>query len=183
MLRVLAQTVGSQLTLAMLLLVGAPAVGAAQQTPRLYDAHIHYRHDAGQQLPPRQAIAVLRDAGLQRAFVSSSSDEGTQKLFAIAPDLVVPVLRPYRRRGETSTWFEDDTVPAMLAGLMANDRYAGIGEFHIFGESADSAVMRAVVKLASKHRASLHAHADADAVRRLFAQDADAVILWAQLVL
>lgn len=39
--------------------------------------------------------------------------------------------------------------------------------------------MRAVVKLASKHRAFLHAHADADAVRRLFAQDAGAVILWA----
>jgi hypothetical protein len=118
MLRVLAQTVGSQRALAMLLLVGAPAVGAGEPALRLYDAHIHYSHDAWDQLPPRQAIAVLRDAGLQRAFVSSSSDEGTQKLFAIAPDLIVPVLRPYRRRGETSTWFKDDTVPAMLAGLV-----------------------------------------------------------------
>jgi hypothetical protein len=69
---------------------------------RLYDTHIHYSHDAWEQLPPPQAIALLRGSGLQRAFVSSSSDEGTQKLFAIAPDFIVPVLRPYRRRGETS---------------------------------------------------------------------------------
>lgn len=151
----------------------------AQTDLRLYDTHIHYSHDAWEQLPPRQAVAVLREAGLQRAFVSSSSDEGTQKLYAVAPDLIVPVLRPYRRRGEIGTWFEDDTVPAMLAKLLARNRYAGIGEFHIFGESADSKVMRAVVKLAKKHHVFLHAHADADAVRRLFVQDPEAVILWA----
>jgi hypothetical protein len=155
------------------------AASQAQTELRLYDTHIHYSHDAWEQLPPPQAVAVLREAGLQRAFVSSSSDEGTQKLYAIAPDLIVPVLRPYRRRGELGTWFVDDTVPNMLSDLMSKNRYAGIGEFHIFGEDADSKVMRAVVKLAKKHRVFLHAHADADAVRRLFAQDPEAVILWA----
>ena len=141
--------------------------------------HIHYSHDAWQPLPPAEAIATLRDAGLARAFVSSSSDEGTQKLYALAPDFIVPVLRPYRRRGEISTWFRDDTVPAMLAGLMEKNRYAGIGEFHIYGEDADSPVMRAVVKLARKHKTFLHAHADADAVSRLFTQDPAAIIVWA----
>ena len=162
-----------------LLLLCFAAASQAQTDLRLYDTHIHYSHDAWEQLPPPQAVAVLRDAGLQRAFVSSSSDEGTQKLYAIAPDLIVPVLRPYRRRGEIGTWFEDDTVPTMLAALLARNRYAGIGEFHIFGETADSKVMRAVVKLAKKHHVFLHAHADADAVRRLFAQDPEAIILWA----
>ena len=162
-----------------LLLFCLAAASQAQTELRLYDTHIHYSHDAWEQLPPPQAVAVLRDAGVQRAFVSSSSDEGTQKLYAIAPDLIVPVLRPYRRRGEISTWFEDDTVPMMLAQLLEKNRYAGIGEFHIFGESADSKVMRAVVSLAKKHHVFLHAHADADAVRRLFVQDPKATILWA----
>ncbi|MFT5444922.1 MAG: hypothetical protein ACI9DC_000082 [Gammaproteobacteria bacterium] len=155
------------------------ATSHAQADLQLYDTHIHYSHDAWEQLPPPQAVAVLREAGLQRAFVSSSSDEGTQKLYALAPDLIVPVLRPYRRRGELRTWFKDDTVPPMLGELMRKNRYAGIGEFHIFGADADSDVMRAVVKLARQHHAFLHAHADADAVRRLFAQDPEAVILWA----
>ena len=80
----------------------------------LIDAHIHYSHDAWLRLPPGQAVETLRAAGLKRVFVSSSSDEGTQMLYALAPELIVPVLRPYRKRGEIGTWMHDDTVVIML---------------------------------------------------------------------
>jgi hypothetical protein len=69
----------------------AQAAAAAPAMP-IFDAHLHYSHDAWERLPPAQAVALLREAGLKKAMVSSSSDEGTQKLFAIAPDLVEPVL-------------------------------------------------------------------------------------------
>ena len=163
-------------------LVGAIAVaGTTQAADRrvLVDAHIHYSHDAVEQLPPTQAIEVLRQAGLKRAMVSSSDDRGTQALYALAPDLIVPVLRPYRRRGETGTWLNDPTVPKMLAELLAKNFYAGIGEFHVFGADADKPVMREVVALGLQHGVFLHAHADAHAVEHLFAQAPDAVILWA----
>ena len=130
------------------------------------DVHIHYSHDAWEQLPPPKALEALREAGLKKAFVSSSSDEGTQKLYALAPDFIVPVLRPYRRRGEISTWLQDDTVPSMLAGLLAKNRYAGIGEFHVFGKRADGPVMQEVVRLARRYGLFLHAHSDADGVCR-----------------
>ena len=48
----------------------------------------------------RTPIAILRKAGVKRALVSSSGDDGTQRLLAEAPDLIVPSLRPYRSRGE-----------------------------------------------------------------------------------
>lgn len=156
-----------------------PASAGAQQPLPLVDAHIHYSHDAWDLLPPEDAIAALRAAGLRRAFVSSSSDAGTQKLFALAPDLIVPVLRPYRARGETNSWLRDDTVPTMLAELLARSRYAGIGEFHVFGAGADLPVMRAVVRLAARHKVFLHLHGDAEAVERVFAQNPDARVLWA----
>jgi hypothetical protein len=73
--------------------------GAATLLP-IFDSHLHYSHDAWEQLPPKEAIAILRQAGLQGAMVSSSSDDGAQMLLAEAPDLVIPVLRPYRQRGE-----------------------------------------------------------------------------------
>jgi hypothetical protein len=60
----------------------------------IFDAHMHYSHDAWDSTPPKAAVAILRKAGLKRAMVSSSSDDGTQKLYAEAPDLVVPSLRP-----------------------------------------------------------------------------------------
>jgi hypothetical protein len=66
---------------------------AAGEMP-LFDAHIHYSHDAWELVPPKQAVEILRKAGLRGAFVSSSNDEGTQMLVAEAPDLIVPELRP-----------------------------------------------------------------------------------------
>jgi hypothetical protein len=159
-------------------LLGRPA-GAAEPPLPLFDAHLHYSHDAWERLSPAQAVALLRQAGLKRAMVSSSSDEGTQKLYAEAPDLVLPVLRPYRSRGEIGTWVRDDTVVAHLESRLARHRYVALGEYHVFGADADLPVMRRVVQLARQHRLTLHSHSDADAVERQFAQDPQARILWA----
>lgn len=145
----------------------------------LVDAHLHYSHDAWDGLPPKDAVAVLRRAGLKKAFVSSSSDKGTQMLFAAAPDLIVPVLRPYRKRGELGTWFKDPTVIELLESRLKKGGYAGIGEFHIFGADADGEIFRKVVQLAKKYKIFLHAHSDADAVDRIFKQWPEATVLWA----
>lgn len=145
----------------------------------LIDAHMHYSHDAWDGLPPKEAVVVLRRARLKKVFVSSSSDDGTQKLRAVAPDLIIPVLRPYRKRGELGTWFCDPTVIDLLESRLKKGGYAGIGEFHVFGEDADGPVFRKVVGLARKYKVFLHAHSDADAVERIFRQYPGATVLWA----
>jgi predicted TIM-barrel fold metal-dependent hydrolase len=157
---------------------GGHTASAADVMP-IFDAHIHYSHDAWEMLPPKEAIGVLRKAGLKRAMVSSSSDDGTQKLYAEAPDLVIPVLRPYRSRGDVGRWVRDETVIAHLEDRLRRFRYAAIGEFHVYGADADLPVMRRVVELARQYKIHLHAHSDADAVERLFRQDPNARILWA----
>jgi len=86
---------------------------AAADLP-VFDAHIHYSHDAWENLPPKAAIDVLRKAGIRRALVSSSGDEGTQRLAEAAPDLILPSLRPYRSRADVSTWVRDATVVPFL---------------------------------------------------------------------
>ena len=145
----------------------------------IVDVHIHYSHDAWERLPPEQAITMLREAGLRKAFVSSSSDDGTLMLHALAPELVVPVLRPYRRRGEISTWMHDPGVIDFLRQRLADNEYAGIGEFHVYGEDVETAVMQEVIRLAREHKLFLHAHSDSDAVERIFAADPQARVLWA----
>ena len=151
---------------------------AAAELP-IFDAHVHYSHDAVESLPPKDAVAILRKAGLKRAVVSSSGDEGTQRLVTEAPDLVVPSLRPYRRRSDVGTWVRDETVVAFLEQRLAQGRYAAIGEFHVYGADADLPVPRRMVALAKQHQLILHAHSDADAIERLFQQDPRARILWA----
>ncbi len=157
-----------------------PRAALAQTAPMpIFDAHLHYSHDAWERLPPAQAVALLREAGLKKAMVSSSSDEGTQKLFAIAPDLVVPVLRPYRSRGEMGTWVHDRSVVGHMEERLAKYRYVGLGEYHVFGADADLPVMRRVVQLARERGLLLHSHSDAEAIDRQFAQWPEARILWA----
>ncbi len=151
---------------------------AAAELP-IFDAHVHYSHDAWENLPPSDAIAILRKAGLKRALVSSSGDDGTQRLVAAAPDLVVPSLRPYRKRSDVSTWVRDETVSAFLEDRLKQSRYAAIGEFHLYGADADLPVPQRMVALARQYKLVLHAHSDVDAVERVFRQDPDARILWA----
>ncbi len=153
-------------------------LASAQALP-IFDAHLHYSHDAWESVPPAEAIAILRKAGLKRALISSSGDEGQQRLYQLAPDLVIPELRPYRRRGEIGTWFRDESVITFLKEKLARHRYAGIGEFHLYGADADLPVPRAMVQLARQYNIFLHAHSDADAVERLFKQWPQARILWA----
>ncbi len=160
-----------------LLLLAAPPARAAELP--IFDAHVHYSHDAWENLPPKDAIAILRRAGVKRALVSSSGDEGTQRLVAEAPDLVLPSLRPYRTRGDIATWVRDDSVSAFLADRLARQRYVAIGEFHLYGADADLPVPRRMVALARQHGLLLHAHSDPDAIERLFRQNPAARILWA----
>jgi len=171
---------GHALQLAALALLAALSAPAVAQAPLpIFDAHLHYSHDAWERLPPKEAVALLRQAGLKRAMVSSSSDEGTQKLYAEAPDLVLPSLRPYRTRGEIGRWAHDPSVVTHLEARLKQFRYVAIGEYHVYGADADLPVVRRVVQLAREHKLFLHSHSDAEAIERQFKQDPDARILWA----
>jgi amidohydrolase family protein len=161
-------------TLAFLFVLQAQA----QELP-IFDAHMHYSHDAWESVPVPDVLAILRKAGVRRALISSAGDDGQQRLYAAAPELIIPELRPYRSRADVGTWFRDETVIPYLEERLRRYRYAGLGEFHLYGADADLPVPRRMVELARKHKLFLHAHSDIDAVERLFRQWPQARILWA----
>lgn len=154
-------------------------VPAMAQDMPIFDAHIHYSHDAVAHVPPKEAAVILRQAGVQRALVSSSDDEGTQKLFAEAPDIVVPSLRPYRRRGEIGTWVKDPTILTYVEERLAKYKYHAIGEFHVYGADVETPVVQRIIALAKERGLLLHAHSDVDAIERIFKSNPDALVLWA----
>ena len=156
----------------------APCRADGQELP-IFDAHIHYSHDTWERVPPKDAIGLLRKAGVKRALVSSSNDDGTQKLHAEAPEIILPSLRPYRMRGDISTWTRDPAIVTYLEERLKKYRYVALGEFHVHGAEADAPVVRRVVQLAKQYGLFLHAHSDAEAVELLFKQDPAARILWA----
>jgi len=150
----------------------------AEKLP-IFDAHIHYSHDAVKLVPPNEAIKTLRLAGVRKALVSSSDDNGTQLLYEAAPDLIVPSLRPYRRRGEISSWMHDPTVIDYVETNLAKNKYFAIGEFHAYGNDINTPVLQRIIALAKEHNLLLHAHSDAEAVDLIFKSYPDALVLWA----
>ena len=154
------------------------SAAGAQPLP-IFDAHLHYSHDAWESVPVQDAIAIMRKAGLKRALISSSGDDGQQRLYQAAPDLVIPELRPYRSRGEIGTWVRDESLIPYLQDRLSRYKYAGIGEFHLYGADADLPVPRRMIALAREHKLVLHAHSDVDAIERIYRQDPAARVLWA----
>jgi hypothetical protein len=145
----------------------------------IFDAHIHYSHDAVLMVPPEEVATILREAGVAKALVSSSDDDGTQKLQAAAPEIVVPALRPYRRRGETGTWMHDPGVIDYLEARLAAFDYHAIGEFHAFGDDIRTPVVQRMIELAREHDLLLHHHGDREALDLIFASWPEARVLWA----
>ena len=166
------------LMLMLFVATGVSSARAADELP-IFDAHMHYSHDAWSVVPPHEVVEILKKAGIKRAMVSSSNNEGTKMLQDVAPDLIVPELRPYRSRGEISTWAKDPTLIPYLEDLLSKRKYRAIGEFHIYGADADLPNVRRVVELAKQYGLYLHSHSDADAVTRHFQQDPAAKVLWA----
>ena len=156
-----------------------PLSAVAEDELPIADAHVHYSHDSVEMTPPERAIELMREAGLKFALVSSSDDNGTQLLSALAPDLIVPGLRPYRRRGELSTWFTDPAALSYVEDLLAKNHYATIGEFHLYGADVELEIPQRIVALAAEHNLILHAHSDAEAVERLLASNDTVKVLWA----
>src|SRR5206468_10002039 len=82
----------------LLTMLWLPASARAEYP--IFDAHIHFSQPDWDAYPPERALSILARAGVRRAIVSSTPDDGTLKLYDCAPASIVPFLRPYRTRGE-----------------------------------------------------------------------------------
>jgi hypothetical protein len=156
----------------------SPLSSAAAARP-LFDAHIHYSHDAWTTLTPEEAIAALDRAGVRRALVSSTPDEGTMRLYDRDPARIVPILRPYRSRAEVAGWTHDASVVPYVNATYRRGVHRGIGEFHLVAGEATLPVVRALVELAVREGIFLHVHADDRAIAELIAVAPRARVLWA----
>lgn len=135
----------------------------------IFDAHLHYSQPAWAAHPPEAVIAALRAAGVPRALVSSTPDDGSLALARADPRRFVPMLRPYRGEVGSSNWTSDPELAAYLETRLAAGRYAGIGEFHVFDPAhVASPRMKRVVELALERDLYIHIHSDARPVRALF---------------
>jgi hypothetical protein len=171
-------TTVTRVAAALLVSLALVAPGSAQDRP-IFDAHIHYSQGDWSTVPPERVLAILKEAGIRRALVSSTPDDGTLKLYEKAPDVVVPMLRPYRTRADMSTWTRDPEVQAYVEDRLKRGVHRGIGEFHMPAGDADAPVVRRFAELSAERGLVLQAHVDEATIERLATLYPKARFLWA----
>jgi len=159
-------------------LLGRAAPVPAADAP-LADAHIHYSAPNWSVYTPDQVVDILDRAGIKRALVSSTPDDGTLKLYDRDPKRVVPMLRPYRTRDDMGTWWRDPSIIPYLEQRLARGIHKGIGEFHIHGSNNGNPVLKRITEMAVQRDLYLQAHSDDAAVIELFAIEPKSKIIWA----
>jgi hypothetical protein len=150
----------------------------ARELP-IFDAHIHYSRADWQVFTPERVLAILDRAGVQRALVSSTPDDGTLQLYAAAPQRIVPFLRPYRTPEDMGSWPSDQAVQAYVEERLKRGIYKGIGEFHLSATQADAPTVRRFAELAVQQQLFFHAHTDDVTVAQLLRLYPQVRILWA----
>ena len=160
------------------LILWTGSLAAAADAP-LFDGHIHYSRPDWSVYTPDQIVAILDKAGIARALVSSTPDDGTLKLYERDPKRIIPILRPYRTRDDMGTWWRDPSILPYLEQRLAKGVHKGIGEFHIHGKDIRTPVLKRITEIAVQRDLYLHAHSDDAAVIELFAIEPRSKIIWA----
>ena len=161
--------------LALALLVPAPA---SAQYP-IFDAHIHYSRPDWDTYTPERILSILAQAGVRRALVSSTPDDGTLKLYEKAPAGIVPSLRPYRTREDMSTWPRDPAVAAYVEERLKRGIYRAIGESHFGLGDVPAPTVKRFAELAAQHKLFLWCHIDDAAAEAMLKTYPDVKLLWA----
>jgi hypothetical protein len=156
------------------------AAGAGAQTRLpIFDAHMHYNEDAWTAQTPSKVLAAMAAAGVARALVSSTPDDGTLRLVTAAPRRFAAELRPYRGDVGSHNWFADPETPKYLAARLKQSPYVGIGEVHLASADQLTPTMLDTAKLALERGLFVHIHADAAPVEALLKAVPRLEVVWA----
>ena len=167
------------LAAAVAVLLASGSDARAQTRLPIYDVHVHYSRDAWSHYDPAAIEKILRAAGVGRAVVSSSPDDGTLKLRAANPAMFVPMLRPYYEGVNNSTWHRENQVVAYMDERLKSGVYKGVGEFHLWSvEDAQTPVVRRVIGKARELDLFVYVHTDAKVVDAIFAMAPGVKVLW-----
>lgn len=168
---------GAALVLVSLL---SPSAAAVEEPLPIFDAHMHYSQSAWEVFDPKAVIGKMDAAGVSRALVSSTPDDGTLMLGRAGAGRIIPELRPYRTRGDMASWHADADVLAYMERRLAARPYVGVGEFHlVVPDHVKTPQVRRLMALAVERGLVLHVHADARVVRALLTAEPRLKVLWA----
>jgi predicted TIM-barrel fold metal-dependent hydrolase len=146
----------------MLLMAVCFRAWAAEPPEPVVDAHLHYKWNQAEVTSPEEAVAALRENGVELAVVTGTPPELALKLYELAPDLILPIYGPYRDLGQWYAWqFRTELVDEVREGIQEGP-YRGIGELHLIGGFAlrwrESEVLRGLLAVGAAYDVPVMVH-------------------------
>ncbi len=169
------------LNLAILSLAALAASAARAETLPIFDLHMHYSRAVWDVFPPDQVLAKMDRAGVVKALVSSTPDDGTLKLRAVAPERFVAGFRPYESTTDVGGWLSRRGLLAYSEKRLAEKGVHRVfGEIHILhADDVRTPTVDGYLTLAMSRDLYFHTHSDAAVVRALFQKKPGLKVLWA----
>jgi len=170
---------------ALVALTAVAAPAHADDRIEIFDAHLHYNFEPKPTFQPDEVLALLRKHRVTGVLSTSRPNTGTHVLMGAKAEgragelQVVPFIRPYRVRPDKDSWFSNPVIFDLVQDEFRRGYYRGIGEFHLYGKSADTEVVKQTVDFAVANDLYLHAHSDAEAIEILMRHNPGAQIIWA----
>jgi len=166
---------------AAVIVLATPVGGSAQPTLKIFDAHLHYNQEPNPYYPLERVLDVFRRNNVAGILANSRPNKGTHQLVdAKAPGLwVVPFIRPYRTRDDVQNWSTDPAIYDLIEAEYKRGYFRGVGEFHIYGNTAQAPLVKQVVDFAAARNLYLLAHCDEAALLILLAHNRSVKIIWA----
>lgn len=154
-------------------------ISLACQAYDLNDGHIHYNQVIWEALPPDQALEYMAENHIGRAIVSSTPAQGTEMLYRLAPNRIIPFIRPYRTLRDVMTWHTNPEIVTYIKNKAATGIYQGFGEFHMWIEHMQGSIVPELMQIAADHRWALSAHTDIETIEALIKMQPEVVVIWA----
>jgi len=170
------------LTIVLFVFASLPPAIAADGSYKgsVFDTHLHYSSKAWPVYSPKDVLAKMDQANVKSALVSSTPDSGTATLLAIAPQRMVPGLRPYRNATEKVKWYENQELLAYSKTRLAALRHKAFGEVILhFPKDLETPQMSQYFDLAVEQKLVMHLHTGADVIEALFKKRPGLTVLWA----
>ena len=168
---------------ALFLALAPPLPAAAEPSvfdAPIFDSHMHYSSGAWEVYTPAQILEKLNKAGVSRALVTSTPDDGTMKISEFAPGRVVPGFRPYRTSADMARWYENPALLEYSKARLASGRHKAFGEVHLYmPKNLETPEMAEYLDIAVARGLVLQPHTDAEVIKALFKKRPGLKILWA----
>lgn len=147
---------------------------------KLHDAHLHYNQNVWKRLPAEQAIDFMLQNDIQRAIFSSTPEKGTEMLYEIAPERIIPFIRPYRSYADVMTWHHNPEIVDYIREQAKKGIYRGFGEFHMWFYHLDGqSIVPELMQIAADQGWALSAHTDIKTIEKLIQMQPTVNVIWA----